>query len=304
MGECEAAPIDARVGGGFCFMMVDVSFDVAGFTAYLERRGLAEGTVELYTSHVEQDGGGLDRLRARSLAPKTRRLILGAFRAYGRYLKSKPATAKKGDALLAELSDIKLPAPVRKRVQKPLPRAVFDALREQIDTSPSIDDPMRVELGIMANRGIRRGDVLRLDKKTAASALKTGTMSYEVKGGRFLEFGVISTYRRYLELLVDVWQPKAVTLSDLIAPSEKSAKLRIGRALRRVAREIDVEVDQEDVRPHVLRRTYATLFYEACGRDVRALMKHMQWQQLQTAYSYIDYIEHEHLDDVAEQMLE
>lgn len=286
-------------------MMVVMDLDLDGFEAFLRRRGLAEGTIEIYQHHVAQDGGATTRLRARSLAPKTRRLILGAFRAYGKFLSSQTKTKRVGTELLEELGATKLPPPTRKRVQKPLPRPIYDGLRDAIDESDAIDDPLRVELGMMAARGIRRGDVLRLDKKTAVSALKTDTLSYEVKGGRWIEYGVLSTYRRYLELLVEVWRPKTETLCDLIAPNEKAAGLRIARALRRLARELPLEehdVSIEDVRPHVLRRTYATLFYEASGRDIRALMQHMQWQELQTAFGYVDFIDAEKLDDIAEQM--
>lgn len=285
--------------------MMRLMLDLDGFEAFLRRRGLAEGTIEIYQHHVAQDGGETTRLRARSLAPKTRRLILGAFRAYGKFLLAGPKTRKAGEELLEELGSIRLPPPTRKRVQKPLPFELHDQLRELIDESDLISDPMRVELGLMAARGIRRGDALRLDKKTAVAALKTGTLSYEVKGGRWIEFGVISTYQKYLELLVEVWRPKTETLSDLIAPSEKAAMLKIARALRRLARQLPLDeygVSIEDVRPHVLRRTVAVRAFELFDKDIRALMKFMGWTQIQTAYGYVDFVESERLDDIAEQM--
>jgi integrase len=280
-----------------------VSIDVDGFVTYLERRGLSEGTVELYSQHAS---GELDRLRARSLAPKTRRLILGAFRAYGRFLKSKPATAKQGEALLAELSEVKLPAPVRQRVQKPLPRELYDRLRNEIDETDLVDDPMRAVLGLMAARGIRRGDVLRLERKTVESAIRRRVLLFEVKGGKRLEFGVLETYRKYLELLAESWQPKAKTVSQLLSREDRAAKLRIARALRRVARQLpldDFDVTEEDVRPHVLRRTYAVIAYQAFGKDITKLMRHMGWSQIQTALGYVDFHEAEELDQTIEKVL-
>lgn len=287
------------------------------FADHLARRGASPETIEQYLHQVSRSGlddeglPRLDRLRSRALAPKTRRLILTVFRAYARFVDTVDSGA--AAAFRTELDDIRLPAAIRKKVQAPLPRPVYDLLRERIDETGVISEPMRAELGIMANRGLRRGDVLRVTASEVRTALRTGVLAFQAKGERRMEFGVTSAWKKYVDLLADCFEKTdrrgvGKTVSSLIAKTTKAANMAVGRNLRRVALEIEDEIEDaglliSDVRPHILRRTYATEFYQACGKDPVKLQSHMQWAQISTAMGYVDFVNREELDDVAENML-
>jgi site-specific recombinase XerC len=277
--------------------------DLDGFRAFLARRGAAEATVRTYLSQIAQPGGP-ERVRSRSLAPKSRRVVLGAWKSYGRFLSREGDP--EGARLLADLEDVKLPSAVRKTPQVPLPRPVFDALRTAIDEDEDLVPVERAALGIMISRGLRSIDVRRIRRQAVVTALKTGVLSFTAKGDKQLEFGVTNVYRPYLEILAEEFSGSGQKVVwEMIAPTASSAHKNIERALKRIAKKLPLEdhgVDLEDVRLHILRRTYATLFFEAAGRDIVRLQSHMQWANIATAVNYVDHSRRAELDEVAEGM--
>jgi site-specific recombinase XerC len=288
-----------------------VDLDLDGFRTYLRRRGSPETTVSTYVSLLSH---GPERVRSRTMAPKSRGVMLAAWRAYARFRRRSGDPA--GDELLEDLADVRLPPLVRQRPQLPLPRPLFDLLRDAIDEDDDLAPPERAALGVMANRGLRSIDIREVKREAVSGALKTGVLSFVAKGGRRLEFGVNNAYRPYLEMLdVEFAARRArdADVADLLVARGTKAAARSTSAARAIARSLKVVtkklplakhgVELADVHPHILRRTYATLFYEACGRDVVQLKQHMGWSNIQTAVNYVDHDRRAELDEIAEGML-
>ena len=285
-----------------------MELDVKGFAAYLQDR-VSDDTADRYVFNV---GKGPQRIRNRQLAPKYLRQIRSSFRAYARYLE-RAGRADEARQLLDDIEDVRLPPALRQTPQNPLPRAFYDELRAAIKASDQ-KPAMRAQLGIMANRGLRRGDVLRIQRKDVQNALKTGTLSFVAKGKKRLEFGVLPTYAGYLELMEeaferdreDAWRYEpATSVWELLSSSDEAAKIAVARSLRAVASTCNLKkhgVTLADVRPHVLRRSYAQAFFEACGHDPMKLKDHMQWSDVSTAMSYLDHSQKKTLDEVAAKM--
>jgi integrase len=275
--------------------------NLEAFHEHLLKYGRVRGTADLYVHDIDKayrEGGPVARLGNSDLAPKTRRHILAACRAWAKW---------KGDAeLLLELERMKLPSPARRTAKIPMSEKDWFRLLDEIDDAEYLDEPMRSVLGCMAARGFRCGDVLRLKRGEVRDALDTGTLAYEAKGGRRLEFGVLKTYRRYLEALVAY--PKWKRVEDLISP-RAHPHTRRRAASRQAERHLDVVAESaalEGVYPHRLRRTYATHYLRQLKGDPEALAKlqaHMQWSNIQTAFGYVDWQERETLDKVAEKMM-
>jgi integrase len=281
--------------------------DLDPYEAWLRRRGAGSGTIKQYRMHAARTINGqdvFDRLTDRSLSPKYRRMCRAAALSFARF--------NKDAALIEELGDVRLPAPVRKTAKVPLSESAWKAVRAEIDAADYLKEPIRAVLGLMSTRGLRSGDVLRLKRSEISSALKTGVLSYVAKGERRLEFGVLKSFRPYLELLEAAFSgTRASAVCDLIAlrasaeTKMTAAAETVSRMLTRVGEAVgdDLEVDPDELHPHKLRRTYATLYYEACGRDPMKLKQHMCWSSIETAMSYVDHDQRDELDLVADKML-
>lgn len=279
--------------------------DLASYQAWLRRRGTSEGSIEQYSFQVTRLLEGEDpvtRVADKKLSPKYRRLLKAAATSHARF---------SGDeALIEQLSSIKLPAPVRRRVQMPLTERAWKNLRVAISDSP-LRPPMRAVLGVMACRGLRSGDVLRLRRSEITGALKKGVLSYVAKGDRRLEFGVGPSWRRCLEIFAESFSGLGnKQVVDLVVPHSpertktKSASAAVVRSLRRTADGVDLDgYDLDDLHPHVLRRTVATLMYTALGNDPAKLTAWMQWASVTTAMGYVDHAHREELDAVADKLL-
>lgn len=282
------------------------------YRTFLDNRGVSPKSADqlchqLARCGIQDDGRpDLARLRSRALAPKTRRLISSALRSYARFVSKEDPEL--GASIMSSIDEVKLPAAVRQKIPTALPRPAFDALRSSID-SIDLREPLRAVLGIMACRGIRRGDVLRMKRQEIAEALRTGALNYEAKGGRRLEFGVTKNWRRYLEALDEAFSgTKKQRVHELVAKSEAAAEKAVVRALERAAADCEGELAEHDLVPsdvhcHKLRHTYASMFYEACGRDPARLQAHMGWAAIATAMGYVHVSSRAELDDVAEEML-
>lgn len=272
-----------------------------GFHNWICEYGRTNGTADLYVHNIRaayRGGGPLKRLNDKSLAPKTRRHILAACRAWAKY--------REDTKLTVSLERLKLPPATRATEKIPMTREQWLDLIHYIDES-EMKEPLRAQLGMMATRGFRRGDVLRMERKQIVRSLKTGTITYVAKGGVRLPFRVISTYRRYLEILAD--HTRWSRVSDLICPRAEKPHTAAGKAVARALNVCGIEIGLEDgeVHPHRLRRTYATLYLQALGSApdaVERLRQHMGWRSLATAMQYIDHARGVELDDVAERMFD
>lgn len=267
--------------------------DLADFEQHLVQRGVDPSTARQYRSHLVRPR---ERLLDKELAPSTRRVGLAAWKSYAGFIED--------DALLKELKQLRLPVAARVKVQVPLPLPVWKALRAEIDSADYLSTvAMRCVLGVMANRGLRRGDVLRLRRTEVTAALRSNVLAYEAKGKKRLEFGLLQSYRRYIEQLGDVGG-KWTSVYELISPNESWAKQKVADELRVCAEHIELgEVTLEDVRPHVLRRTFAVAMYEAFNHDAVKLAAFMGWSNVTTALRYVDFVKRDELDLVADEMM-
>lgn len=272
--------------------------NLARFTAWLAERGRSDDTALLYVTNLRScaaDGKGLThRLVAGKLAPNTLRTNLAALRAWARYSR---------DTELADrLSDIRLP-PAR-RVNSKIPLEVDQwkqSLRHLRDCT-TISEPMRQVLCIMAKRGMRCGDVLRLKRTDVSRALATGKLVYEGKGRKRIEISAAPIRDELVALskLRD-WE----RVRDLITPgakSTRSAGKRVWRAAKRTAAQIGVA----DMTPHRYRHTFASHYLRALAGDPNAiikLQKHMGWESMTTAARYVDHVSQDELDVIGERLV-
>lgn len=276
---------------------------LAAFRAWLEEHGLSAGTIDVYITDVEkaiEAGSFVDRLRDDDLAPKTKRHILAAARRWAEF--------DNDDKLTKALKKLRLPPPRRKAAKVPITRDELLALVDEIDGAKDLSDVMRAVLLVMACRGLRCGDVLRLQRDELLEAKEKGTLSFEAKGRRRLEFKVLKTYRKALLQLAD--QPgRWSRVDELVAPhaAPKGRRKAAARAVERVLVKIGVRLGIFGLHPHRLRRTYAVEYLRTLKGDPEALIKltqHMQWASMATAMEYVDHARGDELDTHAEKIFE
>lgn len=279
--------------------------ELLDFHDWLLDEGVSADTAEAYAGDVARSfrlaDGPRDRLRDDELAPKTRRRILAAFRRWAQFQQDADLAEK-----LRRLGK-RLPAPARKIPKNPLTREEWFTVLDEIDSADYLHDAMKAQLGMMASRGFRCADVLRLKRSEITAALSSGELNYQAKGARRLRFRVLDAYRPYLELLSDYRRYRRV--EDLISPQSAEGRGRRRAASRAVERALIVvgqEVEIDELYPHRLRRTYASEYLRALGNDPEALPKlqqHMQWGSIATALEYVDHERGAQLDAVAEEMM-
>lgn len=277
--------------------------DLEPFRNWLVEHGLSDGTIGVYIRdirHCFDAGGVMTRLRNDELAPKTRRHILAAARRWAEYTEDV--------AMTKALKKLRLPPAKRKTAKVPLKREDLFSLVDELGSASYIDDPMRAVLGMMACRGLRCGDVLRLRHAEIDAAKESGTLSFEAKGRRRLEFRVLKTYRRFLDLLAAI--PGSWTrVDEVISPGagENGRRSAAARAVERSLTRVGVHCGVLGLYPHRLRRTYAVEYLRALHGDPEALVKltqHMQWASMTTAMEYVDHARGDELNEVAERMFE
>lgn len=274
------------------------------FERYLQRLGLVQGTIDVYLTDLKQadlHDGFLARLLDDKLAPKTRRHILAAGRHYAQFTRDQD--------LQEQLRLVRLP-PARRRQQK-IPMAREDLLQlvrvirdPQVELAPAV----RATLGLMACRGLRVGDVIRLERPQVTRALETGVLGYQAKGRRYLEFRVLRAYREFLELLAQQGKDWT-TVGELLAPGghrePKRRRAAAAKVVERALGKLCAELRIWGVHPHRLRRTYAVQYLQASKGDPEAAVKlqqHMRWASIATALEYVDHDRGAELDDAADRI--
>jgi integrase len=272
--------------------------DLDNYQLWLRKYGRSKDTAEQYAANVRrayEAGGPLERLVDNDLSPKYLRLIMAALKGWAKFCKD--------DELTEELSEVRLPPALRRKESVPLTMEEWKNLRKEIETAAYLKDPMRGELGLLVCRGFRRGDVLRLRRTEVTTALRKGTLNYKGKGSKRLNFTVAPFWRDYLEIFADYTDWDRV--EDLICPRAKNRTEASGKAIARALNKCGARVglDVDDVHPHLLRKTYATRYYEAC-KDPAKLQAHMQWSDISTAMGYVNAGSVEELDAIADSMFE
>lgn len=253
---------------------------LAKFGTWLRENGRSDPTVSLYTSCIrrcgEAKGAFTSSLVDRDLAPKTRRAYKAGMRSWALFTED--------SVLERRLQQIKLPPAIRVRPKVELSIDDWRALVGNLRTT-RLRPAMRAVLLIIALRGLRGGDVLRLRRREVVEALRTGVLSYEAKGGRRLEYDA-APVREQLEVLVSFTDWDHVR--ELLGKGKAAG---ISNKVRRTLASVAASMDLFDVYPHRLRRTYATHFLRRLDRDPQGLIKlqkHMGWSSMATAAGYVD----------------
>lgn len=282
-------------------MRVEISDkNLEKFKAWIEGRGREPDTATLYATHLKTaaaDPRGIThRLVARNLSPNTVHSIMAALRAWARFSK---------DAELAsQLADIRLPPARRVRHKEPLDLEAWRGVVAHLRKCRMTCDPLRQVLILMAIRGFRSGDLLRIKRIEILRALDTGKLVYEGKGRKRLEFAV-EPIRGPLEALVKAKPATWERVRDLISTSKnpKIASKKVWRAARRTAKKAGVL----EMNPHRYRHTFATNFLKQLQGDPNAivkLQKYMGWENMATAARYVDRVSQDELDVIGAGMVD
>lgn len=275
---------------------------IDGFKTWLKKRGRTDDTIDLYVDEVSKaaalPGNFFDRLGNRELAPKTRHRIRTSALSWARFLQ---------DAKLErELREYKLPKARRAKAKTPITHEEQLAIVDEIDRADYLEPALRAVLGMLACRGFRVGDVLRLRRDELLAACNFGVLAFEAKGEARLEFRLLSTFERHVQALSGA-EGEWSKIADVISPRAKkekrakAARRAVARALTKVAMRCKIF----GMHPHRLRRTYAVEYLKQLEGDPDALMKlkqHMQWDALATAVEYVDHARGVELDDAAERI--
>lgn len=268
---------------------------IDAFCQWLRRHGRSDGTIALYKSNLrrcsEHKHGLTGRLLDKSLAPKTRRTNLAALQAWAKYTKD--------HELRDELGEIRLPPATRVKAKVPLDPEAWKTFVQAVQKHKRLSDVVRCCILIMAFRGLRVSDVLRIKRKDAQKALSNGRLIYTGKGDKQIEIAVLPI-REPIEQLIDEGEWDAV--ADLFPCKFANAAQRVRRAVKRVGNKLKIE----DVHPHRLRRSYATAFLKRHHGDPQALIKlttHMQWASINVAAGYVDSVDRDDLDREGVEMI-
>lgn len=260
-------------------------------------RGLVERTQDVYCGIVARCArapkGMTSRLKE-DLSPKYLRLMRAALLAWAMF-------AEDADLLL-KVKRLRLPPAQRVKPKVPFARDEWRDLVERV-RGAKVDAPIRAVLFIIAVRGLRISDGLRIRRSDVRDALRTGRLSFEAKGRKRLEYDAapIQEALRELAAIPGKWE----RVTDLIvtpacrqtspARRGKLAYKRVDRALRRIAKGIP------GVHAHRFRRTYATEFLRKLHGDPVAMLRlqqHMGWARPDTAMQYVDAVSREKNDQV------
>lgn len=239
-------------------------------------------------------------LTSSDFAPNYRRHLAACLRSWARF--------SEDEGLLSRLEDVRLPAAVPRDVREPLEFEKWVQIREFIDGS-NLKPAKRAVCAIIAVRGIRCGDVLRLKKKDLSDAVNSGTLAFEAKGERWLRYNARPFVEYLDELLSQRWKDTK-RVRNLVCPNSREDKCQdtAGREIRRAFDSIAVQIgmDPGDLFAHRFRHTYSTYFLHQMVGDPEAVFKlqeQMGWARLDTAANYLRRSRREELDAVESVLL-
>jgi integrase len=262
------------------------------FRTWMLDRGRVEGTVDLYANNIRSCGGDATgithRLVAGKLSPNSLRTNIAALRAWALFTKD--------GELSSTLNDMRLPPPRRVRAKLPLEAMEWRKVVRHLQSCEMANEAMRQVLLIVAIRGFRSGDVLRLRRTDVIRALDTGKLTYEGKGRKRLVFSA-TPIKAQLKALADIggWN----RVSDLISSSkiQRVISTKVCRAAKRAAKTVGVA----EMNPHRFRHTFATRYLDELKGDPNAivkLQKYMGWESMATAARYVDQVSQDQLDEI------
>lgn len=264
------------------------------FRVWMLERGRSEGTADLYITNIKTcaaDKRGMTaRLVGGKLAPNTLRLNLASLRAWARFTEDVKMQRR--------LADIRLPAARRVTSKPPLELEQWRKVVAHLQTC-KMDEAMRQVLLIMALRGMRSGDVLRMTKAEVQRAVDTGKLIYEGKGRKRIEFSAKPLMAPLRALAA---MPGWSRVRDLIAERPSTAKLKVWRCSRRTAKQVGIK----EMNPHRYRHTFATNYLKQLAGDPNAiikLQKYMAWESMSTAARYVDSVSQDQLDVVGDELI-
>lgn len=241
-------------------------------------------------------------MTSREMSPNYRRHLIACVRVWAQY-------SGDGD-LLVKMGDIKRPPAIPKEAREPLELDEWFTIREAIEEDKSISDAKRNVCSLIAVRGIRCGDVLRLTKKNLFRALETGTLAFESKSERWLKFNTQPLEPYLRGLLACHWHKEDKWVRNLVCPGSLPSKCQesAGREIRKIFDLIaeNLEMNPEDLYAHRFRHTYATLFLQQMEGDPEAIFKlqqQMGWARLDTASNYLRRGRRKELDEIESRLL-
>ena len=241
------------------------------------------------------DADPLAPLRGRKLSPNTKHQIKAALSAWAKYTDD--------GELRKRLEDFQLPPARRVAVREPLTKDQFKSFLAAME-SDEVSPPIRACLRLMALRGFRVGDLLRMTRKEAQRAVQTGTVTFVAKKGTTMQYALGTAFKSCFESLLarDGW----TTVAESVAPRSKkdvqaSARRAVANAFKHVGQVAGL--DPSVLHPHKLRRTYATFYLEAVGNNLEKLRAHMGWANVATAAKYVDHTQQKELDAVADTLI-
>lgn len=266
--------------------------NLAKFRQWLLDRGRGDDTAALYLLNVRScaaDPKGIThRLVSGELAPNTAHANLAALRSW--------ALFSADDALKKRLDDILLPPARRVKTKLPLGAEDWRTVVRHLQTCAMRPEAMRYLLLIVAIRGLRAGDVLRMRRTDVIRALDSGKLVYEGKGRKRIEISA-APIRTPLEALSKIksWD----RVRDLIGTgtARRSAGRKVWRAAVRTAKGAGIMA----MNPHRYRHTFATRFLDELHGDPNAivkLQKYMAWESMNTAARYVEAVDIDELDQV------
>lgn len=237
-------------------------------------------------------------MTSRRYSPNYRRHLIACVRVWARY--------SDDHVLEKRLQGIKRPAAIPSSVREPFELDEWFAIRDAIDEADWMSAPKRLVCGIIALRGIRCGDILRLTRREISQALKTGILGYEAKGERRQQYNA-GPMRQYLEELAELEWGDNKHVGGLVCPRGGNLDTA-GRMIRQAFDAIadELEMEREDLYAHRFRHTYATYFLQEMAGDPEAIFKlqqQMGWAKLDTAANYLRRSRQGELDEIESRLL-
>lgn len=269
--------------------------DENGFGFWLKESSYTPNTVAVYLSTLRKLSSfsiPFQGLLDKTASPNTLHLRFSVLKTYAKW--------KKDTELLEQLTNFRRRLPAARRVapRPPLTGDELERLIRALDWSSGVD----LVIMLMAVRGFRVGDVLRLKREEIKTALETGTLAYVAKKGQRQEWGT-GLFAEPLETLFHLCDRREepwVIVADALATGEdrqNAARWNVEHRCRELRKKLKM-----NIYPHRLRRTRAMMYLEAVGGDVTKLTKWMGWQNVTTAYGYVDYVNREDLEQYEKQM--
>lgn len=282
-----------------------MSSKLVAFESWLLRRGREVETAKRYrrilARALAQKDGPESILLRRSDSALYRRLLYAALSSW--------ATFTEDTGLILRMKEIRLPPAEPVAPREPFAQEDWAAILSHIETDPDLSEPLRHTLHLIALRGIRCGDTVRIRRAELDAAVRGGVLRFAGKRGRRLEYQTKHLKKPIEGLLSCPWRG-ATYVRDLISPGadsdtrQESACRAVRRAFDRVARELGI--DPSEIHSHRFRHTYATRFLQEMSGNPEAgemLDLQMGWTNPNTKRFYLRRNRRPELEEVETRLI-